>query len=57
MVGMNKFDEKSRRAIRRQLHRNHIARDLHSPKYHTRVKEPKRRYQDEFSIEDEEEEY
>jgi len=33
-VGMNKFDEKDRRAVRR---RNHVARDLRSPKYAPRV--------------------
>lgn len=35
MTGMDRFDDKYRRDIRR---RNHIAKDLHSPKYQQRIK-------------------
>ena len=38
MVGMNKYDDKTKRAMRR---RNHIARDLANRKYHQRVKPKK----------------
>lgn len=34
MVGLNKFEVKDKRAQRR---RNHIARDLLTPKYHQRI--------------------
>ncbi len=37
MVGLNKFTEKERRKQRRSFQSNHIAHDLHSPKYHQRV--------------------
>ncbi len=36
MTGMNKYDDKRKRAMRM---RNHIARDLASGKYHQRIKE------------------
>lgn len=39
---MNKFGDKDRRRQRRNFNRNHIARDLESPKYHQRVIERKR---------------
>lgn len=34
MTGLNKFDEKTKREQRR---RNHVARDLMTPKYHQRI--------------------
>jgi len=37
MVGINKFSEKERRKARRSFQSNHIARDLHTPKYKQRV--------------------
>jgi hypothetical protein len=40
MVGLHKFIAKEKRAQRR---RNHIARDLLTPKYHLRVVPDKRR--------------
>lgn len=40
MVGLHKFTDKEKRAERR---RNHIARDLLTPKYHQRVIPDKRR--------------
>lgn len=39
MAGLNKYDDKQRRAMRR---RNHIARDLLSPKYHQRIIEARK---------------
>ncbi len=42
MVGLSKFDGKDKRRQRRAYQRNHIAQDLHSPKYRQRVKERKR---------------
>jgi hypothetical protein len=54
MVGMNKFSEKDRRRERRVRERNHIAHDLHSPKYHQRVVENKRTkpiYEDDEEVE------
>ena len=44
MTGLNKFAEKDKR---RQRLRNHIAKDLHSPKYHQRVLEGRRRVEGE----------
>lgn len=43
MVGLNKYDDKRRREMRR---RNHVARDLRTPKYTPRVKQPKKWYDD-----------
>jgi hypothetical protein len=40
MSGLNKFNDKDKR---RQRMRNHIARDLRTPKYKPRVVEPKKR--------------
>lgn len=42
MVGLAKFDGKDRRRQRRTYKRNHIAQDLHSPKYHQRIERRKR---------------
>ena len=39
MTGLNKFDAKQKR---RERLRNHIAKDLATPKYHQRVIERKR---------------
>lgn len=39
MTGMNKLSDKEKRSQRR---RNHIAKDLMTPKYHQRVIERKR---------------
>lgn len=39
MTGLNKYSEKEKRSQRR---RNHIARDLATPKYHQRVMQRKR---------------
>jgi hypothetical protein len=44
MVGLHKFTDKEKRAQRR---RNHIARDLLTPKYHPRVVPDKRRVDNE----------
>lgn len=41
MSGMNHFESKQRRAVRR---RNHIARDLRTPKYGPRIKESKKQH-------------
>jgi hypothetical protein len=38
MTGLNKFDDKRRREMRRK---NHIALDLRTPKYKPRVVKPK----------------
>lgn len=40
MVGLHKFTDKEKREQRR---RNHVARDLATPKYHQRVVPDKRR--------------
>lgn len=37
--GMNSYDSKQRRKIRR---RNHVAKDLQTPKYRQRIKESKK---------------
>jgi hypothetical protein len=39
MSGLNKFGDKDKR---RERLRNHIAKDLHSPKYHQRIVERRR---------------
>ena len=41
MSGLNHFDGKQRRSVRR---RNHIARDLRTPKYGPRIRELKRQH-------------
>ena len=41
MPGWRGIPSKQRREFRR---RNHIARDLHSPKYGPRIKEPKKKH-------------
>lgn len=41
--GMNAYDLKRKRAMRR---RNHVARDLADIKYHQRVKQSKKKYSD-----------
>lgn len=43
MTGMDRYDDKRKRAMRRK---NHIARDLMSPKYRQRVVKPKKKYDD-----------
>lgn len=43
MVGLNKFTEKERRKARRSFQSNHIAHDLHTPKYRPRVIPNKKR--------------
>jgi hypothetical protein len=50
MTGMRSFGRKQKREQRR---RNHIAKDLHSPKYKQRVKQPKRREERDWRIEEE----
>ena len=55
MKGLNGFSQKQRRAQRR---RNHIARDLRTPKYGPRIKESKKQHLiDEAHQRDAEEEY
>lgn len=44
MTGLNKFDEKNKREQRR---RNHVARDLLTPKYHQRVVPDRKRIDNE----------
>lgn len=43
MTGMNKYDEKNKRRMRR---RNHIARDLRQNKYRQRIKPTKKKNED-----------
>ena len=41
MSGLNSYEQKQRRAQRR---RNHIAKDLYTPKYGPRIRESKRQH-------------
>lgn len=52
--GLNKYEGKERRRLRRK---NHVARDLHTPKYRQRTKEGKRPPPPEPDIDDWDEEY
>ena len=54
MSGLRSYGEKQRRQVRR---RNHVARDLHTPKYGPRIKESNKHHQiDELHEKDAEEE-
>lgn len=50
MTGLNKYDDKMKREQRR---RNHIARDLRTPKYRQRVEKRKDKYKDGIQEDDE----
>ena len=45
MTGLNKFDEKMKREMRR---RNHIARDLRHPKFRQRVIDKRDKYKNDI---------
>lgn len=49
MTGMNKYDEKTKRKIRRT---NHVARDLRTLKYRQRIVEKRSRSDEDYTFED-----
>lgn len=49
MTGMNRFDDKKRREVRR---RNHIARDLQDRRYRQRIRNRESKYIPEAEVEE-----